>query len=215
MAQAKPAAPAVTLKTGKDSLSYAIGMNIGESLKQQGISDEVTSELIKKGIEDVLKNKTTKLTPEQAGMTLQQKLQEAQMRKINADKEKALQYLQENSKKPGIKSLPNGLQYQVLREGTGPKPAEVDTVVVHYVGALTNGTEFDNSEKRGQPATFPLKGVIKGWTEILQHMPKGSKWKVWIPSDLGYGDRGAGAQIPPGATLVFDIDLIDIKPATK
>ena len=200
--------------TSKDSLGYAIGMNIGESLRQQGVENEVDLEMMKKGIADALSGKPTLLTTEKANMTLQEKLQAAQQRKMREDKEKSEQYLKENAKQEGVISLPNGLQYKILREGKGPKPAAVDTVVVHYAGTLTNGQEFDNSEKRGQPATFPLKGVIKGWTEILQHMPKGSKWKVWIPSDLGYGDRGTGS-IPPGSTLIFDIDLIDVKPAAK
>ena len=111
--------------------------------------------------------------------------------------------------KPGVKTTASGLQYEVLVPGSGPKPASTDTVTVNYAGTLINGTEFDNSYKRNEPATFPLNGVIRGWTEALQLMPVGSKWKLYIPSDLAYGDRGAGA-IPGGATLVFTIDLLDI-----
>lgn len=124
-----------------------------------------------------------------------------------------MKLLAKNKTRQGVTVLPNGLQYEIVKAGDGPKPTEADTVVVHYTGTLIDGTEFDSSVKRGEPATFPLKGVIKGWTEILQLMPKGSKWKVYIPSDLAYGERAAGQLIKPGSTLIFDIDLIDIKPA--
>ena len=159
-------------------------------------------------------NKKTELDNQQAMTTLQQKLQAAAQKKIQAEKDRGAAYMTANKKRAGITELPNGLQYEVLKAGdaNGVKPRVQDTVVVHYKGMLTDGTEFDGSEARGVPASFPLQSVIKGWTEILQHMTVGSKWRVYIPSDLAYGDRGAGQRIPPGATLVFDINLLEIKP---
>ncbi|MEY4703549.1 MAG: hypothetical protein RIR96_1446, partial [Bacteroidota bacterium] len=144
-----------------------------------------------------------------------QKLQEFNQKKSAAQKEIGTAFLAENKKKPGVTTLPNGLQYEVMTAGdpNGQKPTAKDTVVVHYVGTLIDGKEFDNSVKRGEPATFPLGGVIRGWTEILQQMTVGAKWKVYIPSELGYGERGAGGQIPPHSTLIFEINLLGIKPA--
>jgi FKBP-type peptidyl-prolyl cis-trans isomerase FklB len=211
---AKPAVAAPILKSGLDSFSYAVGLNIAASMKQQGITS-VNGTAMQKAIDDVLKNRTTLLTNEQANMTLQEKLQEFAMKKSSAEKERANLYLANNKKKPGVTTLPNGLQYEVITAGdpNGMKPTPQDTVVVHYAGKLIDGTPFDASYDRGEPASFPLNGVIRGWTEILQLMTKGAKWKVTIPSDLGYGDRGGGGTIPPGATLIFDIELLDIKPA--
>ena len=203
------------LKTGLDSMSYALGINIATDLLQRGIED-LNLDAMRKGFEDVLKNKPQLLTKEQCGMTLQQKLQEFAQKKSMAMKQNGIDFLNKNKERKEVISLPNGLQYEVLQAGeeNGMKPKAVDTVVVHYVGTLIDGKEFDNSISRGEPATFPLNGVIKGWTEILQLMTKGSKWKVYIPSELGYGDRGAGGSIPPGSVLIFEINLIDIKPAS-
>lgn len=211
---AKPAVAAPILKSGLDSFSYAVGLNIAASMKQQGITS-VNGTAMQKAIDDVLKNRTTLLTNEQANMTLQEKLQEFAMKKSSAEKERANLYLANNKKKPGVTTLPNGLQYEVITAGdpNGMKPTPQDTVVVHYAGKLIDGTPFDASYDRGEPASFPLNGVIRGWTEILQLMTMNAKWKVAIPSDLGYGDRGGGGSIPPGATLIFDIELLDIKPA--
>jgi len=124
-------------------------------------------------------------------------------------------FLEANKTKEGVVTLPSGLQYKVLQAGTGPKPAATDTVVCNYRGTLLDNTEFDSSYKRGQPATFPVGGVIKGWTEALQLMPVGSKWQLFIPADLAYGDRGAGGQIGPGATLIFEVELLSIQSADK
>jgi FKBP-type peptidyl-prolyl cis-trans isomerase FklB len=135
---------------------------------------------------------------------------------LSAEKAKGEAFLKANKLKTGVTTLPNGLQYEIIEPGepNGMKPTAADTVVVHYAGKLIGSDEFfDNSFKRGEPAEFPVGGVIRGWTEILQLMPKGAKWKVYIPSELGYGDRGAGHAIPAGATLIFDINLIDIKKA--
>lgn len=203
------------LKTGLDSLSYAIGINIAGDLQQRGIED-LNLDALRKGFEDGLKNNPQLLTKEQCGMTLQQKLQEYAQKKSMAMKQKGVDFLNKNKERKEVISLPNGLQYEILQAGeeNGMKPKAIDTVVVDYVGTLIDGNEFDNSIKRGEPATFPLNGVIKGWTEILQLMTKGSKWRVYIPSELGYGDRGAGGSIPPGSVLIFEINLRDIKPAS-
>ena len=216
---AKPASTksvATPMKNLTDSFSYAAGLNIAASMKEQGITGLNTS-LVARAIQDVMDNKKPLLTPEQANMCLQDKLQEYEQKKTGAERAKGDAYLAANKKRAGVTSLPNGLQYEVIKPGdaSAPKATPNDTVVVHYAGSLIDGTEFDNSIKRGEPATFPVGGVIRGWTEILQLMPKGAEWKVYIPSELGYGDRGAGAAIPPGATLVFDINLLDIKPAVK
>lgn len=212
----KPAQPKVTttmeMKNAIDSFSYAAGVNIAKNMQAQGI-DNLNGDLLKRAIDDVLKNRTLLMEEQQCNMTLQQKLQQFQQAKMHATKAAGEAFLAKNKTRQGVTTLPNGLQYEVLKAGDGPKPTEADTVVVHYTGTLIDGTEFDSSVKRGEPATFPLKGVIKGWTEILQLMPKGSQWKVYIPSELAYGDRAAGQLIKPGSTLIFDIDLIDIKPA--
>lgn len=206
--------PKFELKTGIDSFSYAAGVSIGQNMKDQDIQG-LNLEAMFKAFEDVFTDKPTLLTKEQANMTLQEKLQEFAKKKGEGEKARCQNFLEENKKRPGVISLPNGLQYEILTAGeaNGMKPTPVDTVVVDYVGTLIDGKEFDNSIKRGEPASFPLGGVIKGWTEILQLMTKGAHWKVYIPSELGYGERGAGGAIPPNAALIFEITLRDIKPA--
>ena len=206
----------IQMVSALDSFSYAAGITIANQLKSQGIS-QLNLPLMMIGMSDVLSNNKTLMTAEQAGMTLQQKLQEYNQKKAELLKLKGVEFLDNCKKRPGVISLPNGLQYEVLTAGdpNGMKPTKEDTVVVHYVGTLIDGKEFDNSIKRGEPAQFPLGGVIKGWTEILQLMTVGSKWKVYIPSELGYGERGAGGSIPPYSTLIFEIDLKEIKPAVK
>lgn len=206
----------IQMGSALDSFSYAAGIVIANQLKSQGIN-QLNLPLMMIGMNDVLSNKKTLMTAEQAGMTLQQKLQEYNQKKAELLKLKGVEFLNNCKKKPGVIALPNGLQYEVLTAGNpnGMRPTKEDTVVVHYVGTLIDGTEFDNSVKRGEPIEFPLGGVIKGWTEILQLMTVGSKWKVYIPSELGYGERGAGASIPPYSTLIFEIDLKGIKPAVK
>lgn len=220
------AAPKGILKSGNDSLSYAIGVNIANNFKQQGL-EGVNLNVLKQAMDDVLKNRKPIMDDQTCNNTLQQKLQAAAAKKqqemvieaakkAGPEKEKGRAFMEKNRARAGVISLPSGLQYEVINEGlaNAPKPTVNDTVVVHYTGTLIDGREFDSSVKRGQPAEFTPMGVIRGWTEILQLMPKGAKWKVYIPSDLAYGDRGAGSMIGPGATLIFDIDLIDIKPAT-
>ncbi len=206
----------VDMKSLNDSFSYAAGVSIANNMKEQGITS-LNMNLLMKAFNDVLGNKPVLLTPEQSNMCVQKKLQEYAEKKSAAQKQQGQEFLAKNKSRKEVVTLPDGLQYEILKAGEteGVKPTAQDTVVVDYVGTLIDGKEFDNSIKRGQPAEFPVGGVIKGWTEILQLMTKGAHWKVYIPSELGYGDRGAGGSIPPGATLVFEITLRDIKPVVK
>lgn len=162
------------------------------------------------GLQSVLEDKVPAMTIDEAKATLNGYLAGVQATFLRQNKEAGEEFLKINSHKAGVVTLPSGLQYEVITEGNGDKPKLTDTVRCHYHGTLINGVVFDSSIERGQPAEFPLQGVIKGWTEILQLMPVGSKWKVTIPSDLAYGDRGAGQHIQPGSTLIFIIDLIAI-----
>lgn len=222
-AQTKKPSKPITGKTPEkvrlsstDSLSYAIGVQTAEYFKTQG-ADKVNTVMVKKAYDDVYTNKTLLISPEQCGMAVQKviqdfqkKQQEIMSQKANAEKETGAKFLEANKKKPGVITLPSGLQYEIITKGTGPIPKATDTVKANYIGSLINGTEFDNSYKRGEPITIPVTGVIRGWIEALQLMPVGSKWKLYIPSDLGYGERGAGGAIPGGAALVFEIELLDI-----
>jgi FKBP-type peptidyl-prolyl cis-trans isomerase FklB len=215
-AQTKKTSKPITAKTpGKvtlsstDSLSYAMGVQTAEYYKTQG-ADKINTAMVKKAYDDVYTNKTLLISAEQCNTTIQQKLQEFMSQKANAEKEAGAKFLEANKKKPGVITLPSGLQYEIITKGTGPIPKATDTVKANYIGSLINGTEFDNSYKRGEPITIPVTGVIRGWIEALQLMPVGSKWKLYIPSDLGYGERGAGGAIPGGAALVFEIELLDI-----
>ena len=216
---AKPAATAATpvvntLKNSTDSFSYALGMNVANNLKQQGI-EQITYASMQKAMEDVFKKKAVSLTDQQANACIQKQLQANAAVKSNNEKAKSAAFLEANKKRSGVVVLPSGLQYEFIKKGDAasatPKPT--DTVVVNYIGALTDGKEFDNSYKNGQPLSIQVSGVIKGWTEMLQLMHIGDKLKAYIPSELGYGDRGAGAEIPGGAALVFEIELLSIKPA--
>jgi FKBP-type peptidyl-prolyl cis-trans isomerase FklB len=206
----KTSAPAPSpFKSSNDSLSYAMGMEGATFYKNQGIAS-VNAEMVKKAFDDVFSGKTPLLTNEVANMTIQKKLQEFMGAKASKEKEAGKKFLEENKKRPGVVVLPSGLQYEILKAGTGDKPKITDTVKAHYIGTLINGTEFDNSYKRGEPLEIPVGGVIQGWVEALQLMPVGSKWKLFIPSELGYGDRGAGGSIPGGSALVFEVELVDI-----
>jgi FKBP-type peptidyl-prolyl cis-trans isomerase len=202
---AKPAAA----MNGTDSLSYAIGVQVAEYYKTQGV-EKINTEFVKKAFNDVFNDKPLAISEEECNMNIQQKLQEFMTRKISGVKEAGQKFLEENKKRPEVVTLPDGLQYEIITKGSGPIPKATDTVKAHYAGTLLDGTEFDNSYKRGQPLTIPVSGVIRGWTEALELMPVGSKWKLYIPSDLAYGDRGAGGAIPGGATLIFTIELLDI-----
>ncbi len=212
----KPALKPVTAKTTVkkilspiDSLSYAMGVQTAEYYKTQG-AEKINSEMVKKAYNDVYNNKTLIISPEECNMTIQKKLQEFMTKKSSAEKEAGQKFLEENKKKSGVITLPSGLQYEIITKGTGPVPKATDTVKANYKGTLIDGKEFDNSYTRGEPLTIPVSGVIRGWVEALQLMPVGSKWKLYIPSDLGYGDRGAGGAIPGGSALIFEIELLDI-----
>jgi FKBP-type peptidyl-prolyl cis-trans isomerase FklB len=218
-ATAKPGA-VTTLTTTKEKASYAIGMNLGGGLHRQNI--DVDSAALIQGLKDTLSGNKTLLTDEEARAALMQlqsemqsKMQAKQAAEGEANKKEGDAFLAANKTKEGVVTLPSGLQYKILTQGTGPKPTATDSVVCNYKGTLINGTEFDSSYKRGEPATFPVTGVIKGWTEALQLMPVGSKWQLFIPSDLAYGPRGTpGGPIGPNATLIFEVELISIKEKT-
>jgi FKBP-type peptidyl-prolyl cis-trans isomerase len=197
------------LKTSLDSFSYAIGVEAASYYKLQGAAG-INYNLVQKAFQDVFGNKPLLLTSQICNMTVQKQMQEFSSNKAQAQKEESKKFLAENKKRPGVVELSNGLQYEIIKEGTGEKPKATDTVKAHYAGSTIDGKEFDNSYKRGEPLQIPVGGVIQGWVQALQMMPVGSKWKLFIPSDLGYGDRGAGAAIPGGAALIFDIELIEI-----
>lgn len=205
----KPAAPAPVLKSAIDSFSYSIGLSIANFYKQQGIT-KINTNLVSKAISDAMANKKTLLTEEEMNMSISNYLQKLKAEKSAANRQAGEAFLAENKKKPGVVTLPSGLQYQVIKEGTGEKPTINDKVKCHYHGTLLNGTIFDSSVDRGQPIDFSVGGVIQGWVEALQLMPVGSKWKLFIPSNLAYGDNQAGPYIMPGSTLIFDVELIDI-----
>jgi FKBP-type peptidyl-prolyl cis-trans isomerase FklB len=216
------AAPALT--TRKQKFSYALGMNIGSglgaNLKKQSV--DVDSTLVSQGLKDAMSGGKTRLTQEEAQTVLtevQNEVKKQQQEKAQqagaANKTEGEAFLAANKSKDGVVTLPSGLQYKILTAGTGPKPAASDSVKCNYRGTLINGTEFDSSYKRGQPATFGVGQVIKGWTEALQLMPVGSKWQLFVPASLAYGERGAGAEIGPNSTLIFEVELLSIEPKTK
>ena len=211
--------PKVNMKSLIDSFSYAAGMNIAVNMKEQGITN-INAALMAKAIDDVFSGKTRALTSESANACLQtqmgiydEKKKAEASKKIAPEIARGQAFLAANKNRSGVITLPDGLQFEVIKAGdsTGMKPTMADTVVVNYAGKLIDGTEFDSSTKNGGPVTFPVGGVIKGWVEILQLMTKGAHWKVYIPNELAYGTQGAGASIPPGAALIFDIMLEDIK----
>ena len=200
------------LKDQKEKVSYAIGMNIGLNLSRQKV--DINPDLLVTGIKDAIAGKP-QLTQDQVKevMTLFEKDME-QKQKAAGEKNKTdgAKFLEENKKKEGVKSTASGLQYKVLKEGTGSQPKGTDMVTVNYRGTLIDGTEFDSSYKRGQPATFPLNGVIKGWTEGLQLMKQGPKYQFFVPSNLAYGERSVGPDIAANATLIFEVELLEVKP---
>jgi FKBP-type peptidyl-prolyl cis-trans isomerase FklB len=204
-----PASAVKPLKTLTDSLSYAFGISLGEYLKNQGVG-AINYALLTKAIEQTIKNQSTYLNAEQANAVIGSVAQAKAAKITTVEKEKGRKFLEQNAKKAGVKQTASGLQYEVLVEGKGAKPALADTIMAHYKGTLLNGAEFDNSYTRGQPLQIPVAGVIPGWTEALQMMPAGSKWRLYIPSSLGYGDYGAGGEIPGGATLIFEVELLEI-----
>lgn len=208
---AKPATAAAVnrpLKSLTDSASYAIGISVANFYTQQGMTN-INSAIVARAIEDAVSKKTVLMTDQQCNQVMMQLMNQAQDKKAQAQVEAGAKFLAENKKKAGVQTTPSGLQYEVLTQGTGIKPAETDTVTVNYVGTLINGQEFDNSYKRGQPVSFPLNGVIRGWTEGVQLMSTGSKFRFYIPHQLGYGNSETGT-IPPGSTLIFDVELLEV-----
>lgn len=198
-----------TMKTQIDSVSYSLGVNIGTNLKNQGFGD-INVATMMKAMEDVMGDKTLSINEDDANMLIQNYFQSMMDKKAEAGKAKGRAFLEENAKREGVTTTPSGLQYEVIKMSEGEKPAATDKVTVHYHGTLTDGTVFDSSVDRGQPATFPLNGVIAGWTEALQLMPVGSKFRIFLPSDLAYGERGAGQMIGPHETLIFEVELLSI-----
>jgi FKBP-type peptidyl-prolyl cis-trans isomerase FkpA/FKBP-type peptidyl-prolyl cis-trans isomerase FklB len=206
----------VSLKTENDRYSYMIGQDIGKSLKD--LDSIVQIPVLMRGIEDALKNRSSMLTEEEMmklKQNLSMKMQSAMMAKqqVSGDKNKTEgeKFLAENKSKPGVVTTASGLQYMILKAGSGPRPLATDKVSVHYKGTLLDGTKFDSSYDRNQPVTFPVNGVIPGWTEALQLMKVGGKYKLFIPANLGYGERGAGDKIGPNAVLIFEVELLKIE----
>ncbi|MBC7487401.1 MAG: FKBP-type peptidyl-prolyl cis-trans isomerase [Cytophagaceae bacterium] len=195
--------------TEKEQVSYSLGVNIASNVKQQGFED-ISIEVFTAAIQDVFDDKALKIDLATGGQILNEYFQKIQERKFSKNVEEGKAFLEENSIKEGVVTLPSGLQYKILKEGNGPKPKETDQVTTHYHGTLIDGTVFDSSVQRSQPASFPVNGVIKGWIEALQLMPTGSKWQLYVPSDLAYGTRGASDDIGPNTTLIFDVELISI-----
>lgn len=193
-----------------DSLSYALGVLLAQNLQSQGF-DNLDEASMTSAIHDVLSGNDTKFTAEEANQVVQQHMMSQQQAKHADAIEAGKAFLAENAKREVVKVTDSGLQYEVLQEGSGPKPSETSKVTVHYHGTLTDGTVFDSSVERGEPTTFGVNQVIKGWTEALQLMPQGSKWKLYIPADLAYGPRGAGGKIGPYETLIFEVELLEIQ----
>jgi FKBP-type peptidyl-prolyl cis-trans isomerase FklB len=213
---AKTAVAAPALTTQKEKRSYAIGADLGNKLKQSQVDVDPT--VLTRAMKDVLSGAKPAMSDDEVRTTLMDLTKELQEKQASLNKEKleknhkeGQDFLAANKSKEGVVTLPSGLQYKIVKAGDGAKPTAADTVVCNYKGTLIDGKEFDSSFKRGQPATFPVGGVIKGWTEALQLMSVGSKWQLFIPPDLAYGDRQAGPDIPPGSTLIFEVELMSIQ----
>ena len=201
------------LKDQKDKVSYSIGLNIGFNLNRQNV--QINPDVLAAGIKDAIAGKP-QLTTDQVKevmTTFEKDMQQKQKAAGEKNASEGAKFIEENKKKEGVKTTASGLQYKAIKEGTGAQPKATDTVTVNYRGTLINGTEFDSSYKRGQPATFPLNGVIKGWTEGLQLMKVGSKYQFFVPPNLAYGERTVGPDIAPNSTLIFEVELLDAKPA--
>jgi FKBP-type peptidyl-prolyl cis-trans isomerase len=205
-----------SLKDQKAKQSYVIGVDIGKAFQRQGM--QIDAESLSKGIKDGISGGKLLMTDQEIQETMMalQKEMRAKQEEANKtagekNKKEGEAFLSENQKKEGVKTLPSGLQYKVIKAGTGKKPQAADTVLVHYRGTLIDGTEFDSSARRGQPLSIKVNGVIPGWTEGLQLMEEGAKWNLYIPSNLAYGDRGAGPQIAPNAVLIFEVELLSVQ----
>jgi FKBP-type peptidyl-prolyl cis-trans isomerase FklB len=213
--QVQPAAPA-GLKTVADKASYAIGVNIGNSITRDDL--DINAQALVRGLTDALNGQKPQLSEEEMAAAMQAfqqqaiaKMAEKQSKQAEANAAKGKAFLEANKKQPGVQTTQSGLQYKILKRGTGPSPKATDTVKTHYKGTLLNGETFDSSYDRGEPATFPVNGVIAGWTEALQKMKVGGKWKLFVPAELAYGERGAGGAIGPNETLVFEVELLGIE----
>tara|TARA_Y100000385_G_scaffold76546_1_gene77511 strand:- start:1407 stop:2069 length:663 start_codon:yes stop_codon:yes gene_type:complete len=200
---------AQNLNTEMEKVSYSLGVNVAKSVKSQGL-ESIDSDAIAKAFKDVFEGNTLEISEEEANIVLQDYFGKLANEKQKVNVEAGQKFLDENAKREGVVTTATGLQYEVLKEGSGDSPKETDNVTVHYHGTLIDGTVFDSSVDRGQPATFPVNGVIPGWVEALQLMNAGAKYKLFIPSNLAYGERGAGGAIGPNATLVFEVELISI-----
>ena len=200
----------VKLANKIDSVSYGIGLSIGNNLGKDGLND-VNLDVMMKAMRSAMNKDSLLMDQQQAGMVIQSYLTEARKKKGEEALTKEKTWMDENSKKPGVITLPSGLQYSVIKTGTGAKPMLSDTVEVHYHGTFLDGNVFDSSVERGQPASFGLTQVIPAWTEALQLMPIGSKWKLYAPSKLAYGEQGFGGRIEPNTTLIFEVELLGIK----
>lgn len=205
------------MSSSKDTLSYSLGVLIGKNLQQQGFADDLSIEMFAQAVKDVVNENDLQITAQEANAVLQEysvKQQAQQAEKEAVQGEENLKageaFLAENANRPEVKTTESGLQYEVLKSGDGPSPAATDKVKVHYHGTLIDGTVFDSSVDRGQPASFPVNGVIPGWVEALQLMSVGDKWKLYIPSGLAYGPRSAGPTIGPNSTLIFEVELLEI-----
>lgn len=198
------------LATYKDSLSYAVGIIWGQNILQQGLT-EIDPDLVAVAIRDLLQENAQRLDMRQANEIVKHHITQKQEQLKQKNLEEGRKFLAENAKRPEVKVTPSGLQYEIIKQGDGPIPKSSDKVRVHYTGTLIDGTVFDSSVQRGEPLVFPVTGVIKGWVEALQMMPVGSKWKLYIPAELAYGERGAGPKIGPNATLIFEVELLGIE----
>ena len=192
-----------------DKFSYALGLSISSNLIQSGVKTIEPANFML-ALEDIFTGQEPKLTPDEANKVLQEFMEKQQGDQGKGNLEEGLQFLAENRDKEGVIETPSGLQYQILEDGDGEKPNPENEVKCHYHGTLIDGTVFDSSVQRGEPAVFPVNGVIPGWVEALQMMTPGSKWRLFVPSDLAYGDRGAGGAIGPNTTLIFDVELLEI-----
>ena len=192
-----------------DKVSYALGLSIGNNFQNSGIKKLQVEDFVK-GLEDVLGEKQPAISYEEAKQVINDYFMKLQQERLEINKQAGAEFLEINRHKAGVVELPSGLQYEILKQGTGAKPSASDKVKCHYHGTLINGTVFDISVQRGEPATFGVSQVIPGWVEALQLMPVGSKWRLFIPSNLAYGEHGAGDVIEPNSTLIFDVELLDI-----
>jgi FKBP-type peptidyl-prolyl cis-trans isomerase FklB len=221
-AQSKPPKPAVKpsvkpttkpatliLKNSTDSFSYAIGQNVASNLKKQGIN-KINTALLQKAMNDVMNNGTALMDDNTAIAVVNDYFNKLESEKTAPIKAAGKKFLEENKKRPGVVTTASGLQYEVIKAGNGPKPTASDKVRVHYHGTLIDGTVFDSSVEKGQPIEYPVTGFVQGWIEALQLMPVGSKWRLFVPSELGYGDRAMGDKIKGGSTLIFEMELLDI-----